>query len=49
MTTYTLYDAGGKPVCGDSVVDDHMRSLCDELHGVIKNDQTGDIVYPQED
>lgn len=46
--TVTLYDAQGTPVCGDAAVDQHMRDRCDDIHGYIKDDATGDTIYPEE-
>lgn len=46
--TVTLYDAQGTPIAGDATAGQHMRDRADELGGYIKDDATGDIIYPEE-
>lgn len=44
---YTILDGEGKPVAGDSVVDDMMKAEADRVGGKIV-DEDGKTVYPEE-
>ncbi|QKN87704.1 hypothetical protein IXEL_3 [Microbacterium phage Ixel] len=44
----TLYDKTGQAVAGDDRIGQPMKDLCNELGGTIKDDQTGETLYPKE-
>ncbi|QZD98591.1 hypothetical protein SEA_JEMERALD_3 [Microbacterium phage Jemerald] len=46
--TYTVHNAQGLAVAGDSLLTDNMRDYVDDNGGHITDDNTGDVVYPEE-
>lgn len=46
MTIYTVRDAAGNIIAGDSVLDDALRDVADWKDGTI-TDEHGNTVYPE--
>lgn len=45
---YHLYDADGNTIAGDKALGDQMRQKADEVGGYIKDEETGEVIYPEE-
>lgn len=43
--TYTVYNADGRAIAGDPILDDELRAVADEVGGYIVNEVTDVVVY----